>query len=87
MAFPKIQEVRNLSDDELVAAILDTKRQLFQLRFQQGTRKLAGSHQFKHLRHRLGQLMTVERERQLTIALEETLPSTGGGEQVAMEGD
>jgi len=86
MAFPKIQEVRNLSDDELVAAILDTKRQLFQLRFQQGTRKLEGSHQFKHLRHRLGQLMTVERERQ-TIALEDTLPSTSGGEQVEMEGD
>lgn len=66
MAFPKIQEARELDDDALEQAIADTKRKLFDLRFQQATRQLqSGLHQFKHERHRLAQLMTVLRERQL----------------------
>lgn len=65
MALPKIDEVRNLSDQELADQILATKRELFDLRFQKGTRRLEKPHQFKHNRHRLSQLMTVERERQL----------------------
>jgi large subunit ribosomal protein L29 len=32
---------------------------------QQATRRLEKTHEFKHTRHRLGQLLTVERERQL----------------------
>ncbi|WOD38829.1 50S ribosomal protein L29 [Nodosilinea sp. E11] len=71
MALSKIKEARNLSDDDLLNAIAETKRELFQLRFQKATRQLDKQvHQFKHLRHRLSQLMTVQRERQL-IALEE----------------
>ncbi|MBD2231839.1 50S ribosomal protein L29 [Phormidium tenue] len=70
MALTKIQEARSLSDEELLNAIAETKRELFQLRFQKATRQLDKQvHQFKHLRHRLAQLMTVQRERQL-IALE-----------------
>ncbi|NMF82251.1 50S ribosomal protein L29 [Nodosilinea sp. P-1105] len=66
MALPKIQDARNLSDEELLEAIVETKRDLFQLRFQKATRQLDKSvHQFKHARHRLAQLMTVQRERQL----------------------
>ncbi len=65
MPLPKINEVRDLSDQELEEQIVATKRQLFELRFQKGTRQLEKSHQFKHVRHRLAQLMTIERERQL----------------------
>jgi large subunit ribosomal protein L29 len=66
MALPKIQEARDLSDEELLDAIVETKRELFQLRFKQATRQLSKEvHQFKHARHRLAQLMTVQRERQL----------------------
>lgn len=68
MPLPKIEEARNLNDQELEEQILAVKRELFQLRFQQGTRKLEKPHQFKHARHRLAQLMTVERERQLQVA-------------------
>lgn len=64
MPFPKIEEVRSLSDEELGDEILAVKRQLFELRLQQATRRLEKSHQFKHARHRLAQLMTVEAERQ-----------------------
>jgi large subunit ribosomal protein L29 len=71
MALPKIDEARSLSDDELLEAIVETKRDLFQLRFKKATRQLDKEvHQFKHTRHRLAQLMTVQRERQLADATE-----------------
>lgn len=63
MPFPKIQDARNLSDQELADEILAVKKQLFNLRLQQATRRLEKPHQFKHARHRLAQLMTVETER------------------------
>ncbi|MBE9101443.1 50S ribosomal protein L29 [Vacuolonema iberomarrocanum] len=66
MSLPKISEIRELSDQELAEQILEAKKQLFDLRFQQATRRLEKPHLFKHTRHRLAQLMTVERERQLT---------------------
>ncbi|GAB4240247.1 MAG: 50S ribosomal protein L29 [Elainellaceae cyanobacterium] len=68
MPLPKVDEVRELSDQELTDQIIAVKKDLFQLRFQKATRQLEKPHQFKHLRHRLAQLMTVERERQLAAA-------------------
>lgn len=65
MPFPKIEEARKLNDGELAEEILAAKRQLFDLRLQQATRRLEKPHEFKHTRHRLAQLLTVERERQL----------------------
>lgn len=65
MPLPKIDEVRDLSDEEISDRIASTKKELFQLRFQKATRQLDKPHQFKHLKHRLAQLMTIERERQL----------------------
>lgn len=65
MPLPKMSEVRDLSDQELEAQIVAAKRELFDLRFQKGTRQLDKSHRFKHTRHRLAQLLTLERERQL----------------------
>ncbi|MBW4486602.1 MAG: 50S ribosomal protein L29 [Trichocoleus desertorum ATA4-8-CV12] len=68
MSLPKIDEVRNLSDEELNDRILAVKRQLFELRMQKATRQLDKSHQFKHARHQLAQLMTVERARQIAAS-------------------
>jgi large subunit ribosomal protein L29 len=65
MPLPKIEDARKLNDEELGEQISATKRELFDLRFQKATRQLEKTHQFKHARHRLAQLMTVERERQL----------------------
>jgi len=59
-----MKEVKDLGDQELSDRILEVKRQLFELRMQKATRQLEKSHQFKHARHRLAQLMTIERERQ-----------------------
>lgn len=69
MAFPKIQDVRKLNDEELSEEILSAKRKLFELRLQQATRQLEKPHQFKHLRHRIAQMLTVERERQIEAKL------------------
>jgi large subunit ribosomal protein L29 len=68
MPLPNIADARNLSDEELAEEILAVKRQLFQLRLEKATRRLEKPHLFKHAKHRLAQLMTVERERQLADA-------------------
>ncbi len=64
MALPKIEDVRTLSDADLAEKIAEAKRELFDLRFQRATRQLEKPHLFKHTKHRLAQLLTVERERQ-----------------------
>ena len=68
MALPKIAEARKLSDEELAEEILAVKRQLFQLRLEQATRRLEKPHLFKHAKHRMAQLLTVEREREIAAA-------------------
>jgi large subunit ribosomal protein L29 len=65
MSLPKIADSRKLNDQELEARVLELKRQLFDLRFKKGTRQLDKPHQFKHIRHEISQLLTVERERQI----------------------
>ncbi|ELR98828.1 50S ribosomal protein L29 [Gloeocapsa sp. PCC 73106] len=68
MALTKIADVRILSDAEIEQNIQAVKRELFNLRLQQATGRLEKTHLFKHKRHYLGQLLTVERERQLNSA-------------------
>jgi large subunit ribosomal protein L29 len=70
MALSKVADARAKSDEQIAERILEIKKELFQLRFDQGTRRLETPHQFKHLKHELSQLMTVERERQLKAAAE-----------------
>jgi large subunit ribosomal protein L29 len=75
MPLPKISEARELTDEQLATEIIAVKKQLFSLRLQQATRQLEKPHQIKHAKHRLGQLMTVERERQLAN-INEAEPAT-----------
>lgn len=78
MPLPKIDEVRELSDQDIADQIAAVKKELFQLRFQKATRQLEKPHQFKHLRHRLAQLMTIERERQHQSADSSSTDSSSG---------
>ncbi|MCW6035122.1 50S ribosomal protein L29 [Spirulina subsalsa FACHB-351] len=64
MALPKVSDARKLSDQELSAAIVEAKKKLFDLRLQQATRRLEKTHEFKHTRRWIAQLLTVETERQ-----------------------
>ena len=68
MPLPKIAEARQFTDEQLEQEILAVKRQLFELRFQKGTRRLENPHQIKHARHRLAQLLTVESERRMAAS-------------------
>lgn len=76
MPFPKIEDARSLSDDELKEQITASKKQLFELRFQKATRQLETTHEFKHERHRLAQLMTIERERAIAAESVQVADST-----------
>jgi large subunit ribosomal protein L29 len=64
MARPDIAEVRALTDSDLTEQINATRRELFDLRFQQATRRLEHPHRFKQARIKLAQLFTVRQERQ-----------------------
>ncbi|CAA9584996.1 LSU ribosomal protein L29p (L35e) [uncultured Synechococcales cyanobacterium] len=79
MALSKIQDFRDLSDEEIDTQIQTLKRQLFELRMQKATRQTVQPHLFKHARHQLAQLMTLERERQISVvnADEPTVTPTG----------
>jgi len=56
-------EVRNLSDADIQEQIHQTRRELFDLRFQQATRQLTNTHRFKEARLKLAQLLTIKNER------------------------
>lgn len=70
MSLTKIKEARELSDAAIAEQILAVKRQLMELRLQQATGRMEKPHLFKHAKHRLAQLMTVERERQIAADAE-----------------
>lgn len=70
MSLTKIKEARELSDAAVAEQILAVKRQLMELRLQQATGRMEKPHLFKHAKHRLAQLMTVERERQIAAEAE-----------------
>ncbi|MDI9406714.1 MAG: 50S ribosomal protein L29 [Chitinophagaceae bacterium] len=64
MALPSISDVRSLADSEISTQIDATRRELFELRFQQATRRLEQSHRFKQARTKLAHLLTVQSERE-----------------------
>jgi large subunit ribosomal protein L29 len=64
MARLTITEVRSLSDAQISEQIDGTRRALFDLRFQQATRRLEHPHRFKEARIKLAHLLTVQQERQ-----------------------
>jgi large subunit ribosomal protein L29 len=68
MARPDIAEVRALSESDLNDQISATRRELFDLRFQQATRRLENPHRFKQARVKLAHLLTVRQERQRSTA-------------------
>ncbi|EGK84838.1 50S ribosomal protein L29 [Microcoleus vaginatus PCC 9802] len=82
MSLTKIKEARELSDAAVAEQILAVKRQLMELRLQQATGRMEKPHLFKHAKHRLAQLMTVERERQI-VAEKEAAEKLAASKQLA----
>jgi large subunit ribosomal protein L29 len=61
----KVNEIRNLTTEEIIAKIKETKEELFNLRFQQATGNLDKPSKIKDLRHTVARLKTVLREREI----------------------
>jgi len=62
-------ELRKLSDSDLLKDLEDTYRQLFTARLQLTTRQLATTSLPRKLRHRVARIKTIQRERQLAAHL------------------
>ena len=67
----KAKKVRELSDDEIEARIRDTRKELFNLRFQHATGQLDNPRRLALARREIARLLTVRQER-------EHAHSTGG---------
>lgn len=61
----KVKEIRELSTEEIQKKIVETKEELFNLRFQQATGNLEKPSRIRDLRHTVARLKTVLREREL----------------------
>ena len=61
----KVNEIRNLTTDEIVKRIEETKEELFNLRFQQATGNLEKPSRIRDLRKLIARLKTVLHEREL----------------------
>jgi len=61
----KVEEIRNLTTDEINAKIKEVKEELFNLRFQQATGNLEKPSRIRDLRHTVARCKTVLREREI----------------------
>ena len=60
MSLPKIDEITMLTEVELDDEIFNVKKELFKLRLRRGTKQSFKSHQLKHSKHRLAQLLMIK---------------------------
>lgn len=61
-------ELRELTDDELVERLRESKLELFNLRFQMATGQLSNNRRLKTVRQEIARVYTVLRERELGLA-------------------
>ena len=61
----KVNEIRNLTTDEIIAKIKESKEELFNLRFQQATGSLEKPSRIHELRKLVARMKTIKREREL----------------------
>lgn len=61
----KINELRKLSDKELQDKVIESKRELFDLRLKQSTGSLDKPSKIKELRKEVARMKTILREREL----------------------
>ncbi len=63
----QIQEIRSLTNQQLTEEVRKTYRELMNLRFQAATNQLTDTNQPKRTRKDIARLLTVARERNLTV--------------------
>jgi large subunit ribosomal protein L29 len=65
MSLPSIKEIENLDNDSLNFKIIETKKELFNLRLKKATFASFKPHLFKHTKQKLAQLLTLQNKRQV----------------------
>jgi large subunit ribosomal protein L29 len=61
-------ELRELTDEELVLRLRESKEELFNLRFQMATGQLDNNRRLRTVRHDIARIYTVMRERELGLS-------------------
>lgn len=61
------QEIRELSNEEIIAKISEYKEELFNLRFSQATGNLEKPSRIRELRKLVARMKTILRERELSV--------------------
>jgi large subunit ribosomal protein L29 len=61
----KAKQVRELSDDDLAVRLRDTRKELFNLRFQHATGQLDNPHKLNVTRREIARLLTNIKQREL----------------------
>ncbi|MFV0424731.1 MAG: 50S ribosomal protein L29 [Bacilli bacterium] len=62
----KANEIRNLTDDQIIAKVAEMKKELFDLRFQQATGNLEHTSKIRETRKTIARFKTVLNERKLS---------------------
>ena len=60
----KVNEIRELSTEEINKKLVESKQELFNLRFQQATGELEKPSRLRELRHTVARMKTVLKERE-----------------------
>ena len=74
----KVQEMRGLSDTDLVGRLAEARRELFNLRFQLATGQLDNTARMGQVRRDIARILTVLRTREIAEA--EALAAEGGAQ-------
>jgi large subunit ribosomal protein L29 len=77
----RVRELRDLGDEELLERVESSKEELFNLRFQLATGQLDNPMRIKDVRREVARMLTILRERELGVELEEYEAATVGGEE------
>ena len=63
----KVKDIREMTTEQINKTIVDTKQELFDLRFQQATGTLEKPSRIKELRHVVARCKTVLKEREMEV--------------------
>jgi large subunit ribosomal protein L29 len=72
----KVAEIRDLGEVELMEKLESLKEELFNLRFQLATGQLDNPMRIKQARHEVARILTVLREREVEVELDELEAAT-----------
>jgi len=61
----KVQEIRKMSDKDLIQKLLDLKEELFNLRFQHATGQLDNVMRIREVKRTIARVKTIQRQREL----------------------